>query len=123
MTWHDITSTIVERCSTRPLPDAMRPTRAYADETYVVMIATEPASIGPVDHLMIRRHDGQQIRSWSDLQRIKDELGYADRSAVEIFPPASELVDHAPLYHLWVMPDGFRLPFGRLDEYMNSQQL
>ena len=36
----------------------------------------------------------------------------ADRVAVEVYPPESQLVDDADLYHLWVLPAGFELPFG-----------
>jgi hypothetical protein len=65
-----------------------------------------------IDHLIIRRHDGGVDFPWAHLQRIKDELLGAERVAVEVFPPRSQLVDDANCRHLWVLPDGFALPFG-----------
>jgi hypothetical protein len=46
------------------------------------------------------------------MQRIKDTLAGPDRAAVEVYPPASEVVDQANMYHLWVLPPGARLCFG-----------
>jgi hypothetical protein len=66
---------------------------------------------GLVDRLMIRRHDGGEP-SWRDKQRIKNELLGPERAAVEVFPPTSELMDEANIYHLWAIPEGTHLPFG-----------
>jgi hypothetical protein len=52
------------------------------------------------------------LLTWAAKQRVKDELLGAGRLAVEVFPPAAELVDQADAYHLWVLPEGFKLPFG-----------
>jgi hypothetical protein len=46
------------------------------------------------------------------MQRIKNELAGPERVAVEVYPPVSQLVDHANMYHLWVFEAGFALPFG-----------
>lgn len=40
--------------------------------------------------------------SWDDLQQVKNECGFADRWAVEVFPPAEELVNVANMRHLWI---------------------
>lgn len=50
--------------------------------------------------------------TWAAKQRVKDELIGPERVAVEVFPARSELVDQADTYHLWVLPEGFKLPFG-----------
>ena len=47
--------------------------------------------------------------SWDDLQWLKSQIGYQDRTAVEIYPPSSDVVNVANLRHLWVLP--YRLPF------------
>lgn len=62
--------------------------------------------------LSIRREDRAPVRSWRDMQRVKDEIAGPDREAVEIFPADARLVDTANQYHLWVMPPGTRVPFG-----------
>jgi hypothetical protein len=43
------------------------------------------------------------------LQTVKDELGYAERDAVEVFPAQGDLVNVANMRHIWVLP--YRLPF------------
>jgi len=47
--------------------------------------------------------------TWDELQRIKNECGYAEFDAVEVFPPADDVVNVANMRHLWVLID--RLPF------------
>lgn len=48
--------------------------------------------------------------SWDDLYRIKNECGYKEYDAVEIFPAEDKLVNVANMRHLWVMKD--RIAFG-----------
>ncbi len=57
-------------------------------------------------HLSIRHNERKAIRDWRHFQRIKNELAGAEREAVEIFPPESQLVDTSNQYHLWVLPEG-----------------
>lgn len=85
----------------------------YCNNRYAVWYSPLDTDWGPVVHLWIRRHDSEPVRSWADLQRIKNELvpDGRERAAVEVFPPTAELVDQANMYHLWVLPLGFRLPF------------
>jgi hypothetical protein len=90
--------------------DHFRPD-AYLNNRYSVQISDEATEWGLVVHLWIRRHDGEMVRSWADMQRIKNELVGPERVAVEVFPPTSQLIDNANIAHLWVMPEGFRLPF------------
>lgn len=42
--------------------------------------------------------------SWDDLQDIKNECGYADRMAVEIYPEADHLLNIINARHLWILP-------------------
>ena len=43
--------------------------------------------------------------SWDELQRIKAECGYADRAAVELYPPERDVVNVANIRHLWVLTE------------------
>lgn len=43
--------------------------------------------------------------TWDELQRIKSELGYDDRQAIEVFPPDIEVVNVANMRHLWILSD------------------
>ncbi len=88
--------------------------RAYCNDLYAVQVYEQECAWGTVTHLLITRHPGaddRRPRSWSDLQRIKNELAGPERVAVEVFPAQSQLIDQADVYHLWVLPDGMQLPF------------
>jgi hypothetical protein len=43
--------------------------------------------------------------TWDELQQLKAECGYADRWAVEVFPPAESVVNVANMRHLWLLAD------------------
>ncbi len=62
--------------------------------------------------LSIRKHvDGATPPTWAELQRIKDELIGPEREAAQVHPRASELVDDADMYHLWLFPADESCPF------------
>jgi hypothetical protein len=84
----------------------------FVNSIYSVQMYRFGTSTGEVTHLVVRRHDMKPIRSWEDMQRIKDELVGPERVAVEVYPPRSQLIDEAELYHLWVLPEDYALPFG-----------
>lgn len=81
------------------------------NKLYCVLFSDAETACGTVLHLWIRNKHGGPI-AWAEKQRIKDELVGAERVAVEVFPARSRLVDSAPMYHLWVLPEGYELPFG-----------
>lgn len=86
--------------------------RACLNQVYGIQFFERESAWGTIDHLLLRRHDEGLIFPWAELQRIKDELCGPERVAVEVFPPQSHLVDDANCRHLWVLPEGFALPFG-----------
>lgn len=49
--------------------------------------------------------------SWDDLQKIKSQLGYSDRDAVEVYPKDQDVINTANKRHLWVLPEGRALEF------------
>lgn len=63
-------------------------------------------------HLSIHRRDRAPARDWRDFQRIKNDVCGPEREAIELYPAESRLVDQANEYHLWVAPEGERLPVG-----------
>ena len=77
----------------------------------------EPAMIA---WLCIRRRDSEPIHDWRHLQQIKNDLCGKEREALEIYPAESRLVDTANQYHLWVLPEGVRLPFGYLEREVSD---
>lgn len=63
-------------------------------------------------HLSIKRRDQESCHDWRHFQQIKNELCGKEREAVEIFPAESRLIDTSNQYHLWVLPEGERVPCG-----------
>lgn len=65
---------------------------------------------GPgIRHLAVSSLSG--IRpTWWEMQRIKDDLAGADATAIEVYPPRTDVVDEADMFHLWVLRG--KLPFG-----------
>lgn len=81
-------------------------TRAFSNNRYVVMI-NDNARIKGIDAVkaMVQRHDDKPIQGhWRQLQNIKNELFGTDATAIEFYPPESELEDVANIYWLWVIP-------------------
>ena len=61
-----------------------------------------------VRHLAVSSLSG--IRpAWREMQRIKDELAGGDKTAVEVYPPATEIVDQVNMFHIWILSEP--LPF------------
>lgn len=77
---------------------------------------------GTVEHVTIKRYgepvefelsgDGSKDIPWKIKQEVKNELFGEDRVAIEVFPSEKNLVDICDVYHLWVLPKGFKIPFG-----------
>lgn len=87
------------------------------DQKYCVMSREIDTDMGKVTHVCIRSQgrketgwQGEDI-PWAEKQRIKNEIYGEEVTAIEVFPKESELVDHANMYHLWVLHE-FKLPFG-----------
>ena len=41
--------------------------------------------------------------TWDELYKIKNQCGYADKDAVEVFPAEDKLVNVANMRHLWIL--------------------
>ena len=84
-------------------PDWM--TRSYINNRYVVMIDDNANIKGiPATKVMVQRHDDKPVPGhWRQLQNIKNELFGQESTAIEFYPPESELTDVANIYWLWVL--------------------
>lgn len=97
-------------------PDPSGPqTRVFRSRDFLVQEYLAESTVSPVFvRLSINRTAlkgdrwGDNI-TWDELQRIKNECGYAEFDAVEVFPPADDVVNVANMRHLWVLID--RLPY------------
>lgn len=79
---------------------------AHKNKVFSVLDRTLESGIR---HLAVSSLSG--IRpTWREMQRIKDELAGCDMTAVEVYPPAMQIVDEADMFHIWVLTAP--LPFG-----------
>ena len=86
--------------------------RCYCEGRELVVLSRKiNTSIGVVEHMAIRNADNTDI-PWATKQKIKNELAGRKRTAIEVFPDEDRLIDVVGMYHLWVLPEGFELPFG-----------
>lgn len=84
-----------------------------SDDGYDVMSRQIKTEWGVVEHVTIHRMGPVQGDiPWAVKQEIKDELFGIRATAIEVFPAKKNLVDVCDVYHLWVLPKDFRLPFG-----------
>lgn len=85
--------------------------RVAENGIFTVLVREVPTPWGAVLHAMISIAC-QPEPSWYEKQRIKDTVFGRPRTAIEVFPPHDDIVDGADSYHLWVLPEGMKLPFG-----------
>lgn len=86
--------------------------RVYTqNNNYVVMVRDVSTAWGKVQHACMRNAASTDI-PWAEKQRIKNEIFGPEAQAIEVFPKESLLVDEANMYHLWVLADDFKIPFG-----------
>ena len=83
-----------------------------SDDGYSVLSRKIRTDWGVVEHVTIQKMGGVGDIPWSTKQEIKNEL-FGDRAtAIEVFPSEKNLVDVCDVYHLWILPEKFQLPFG-----------
>lgn len=95
------------------------PDQVWANDVYSVFVRLIPTDyrgkpMRDADsalHISFHRHDRAAVRDWRHFQAIKNEVAGPERTAVELFPPESQLADSANEYHLWVLPVGYVFPF------------
>jgi len=90
------------------------PCEYWINKLYQVQLAfcSDKGRAGPL-HLNIRRRDGgPNGHDWRHFQEIKNQLAGPEREAFEIYPAESRKVDTSNKWHLWVLPEGERLPVG-----------
>ena len=92
-----------------------------SDDGYQVMSRLLRTEWGKVEHVTISyvydkdlsfSFNGERDIHWAVKQEIKNELFSENRVAIEVFPEEKSKIDAQDIYHLWVMPKGFKLPFG-----------
>lgn len=54
--------------------------------------------------------------TWLERQSLKTHIFGPEAVAMEIMPRDDRVVDCAPMFHMWVFPEGFLMPFGIHDD-------
>ena len=57
------------------------------------------------------------------LQQIKNDICGEESESAELFPAMSRIADAVNQYHIWVLPEGDKFPFGFNDRLVNMNQL
>ena len=86
-----------------------------SDDGLSVMSRLIKTHWGQVEHVTIKSMVGGMWSGdipWAVKQEVKDELFGIRAVAIEVFPAKKHLVDVCDVYHLWVLPKGFEIPFG-----------
>lgn len=94
--------------------DGVPRTSVFRSQDFLVQCFEER---GGMTRLSVNRTDVDRHGMWKDgitweqLQWIKNQCGFADRDAVEVFPPDEDLVNVSNVRHLWIYPQGMSLSF------------
>lgn len=83
-----------------------------SEDGYSVMSRKIRTEWGVVEHVTITRMGIKGDIPWAIKQEIKNELFGERLTAIEVFPSEKNLVDVCDVYHLWILPEKFKLPFG-----------
>jgi hypothetical protein len=81
-----------------PLGGWGREVRAVA-KNQVFAVLLRPLPCGNV-HAAVSSLSGKRP-TWHEMQRIKSEIFGKEATAVEIYPPDSQIVDEADMFHIW----------------------
>ena len=65
-------------------------------------------------------HWKQEI-SWDDIQSIKNQLGYGNRYAIEIYPREQDVVNVANMRHLWVLCTPLKIGWFSKSSYQDNK--
>lgn len=86
---------------------------AWSNDNLIALVYDlKRTPIGDAIPIGVRRVDGKAVRpTFYDMQRVKDQLAGTDAVAVEVYPPAADLVDAANLYWMLVLPGVTSFPF------------
>lgn len=75
---------------------------AVRNNVFCVLVRPLPHATGARAHLVISSLSGVRP-TWLEAQRIKNDFAGMAATAVEIYPPAGDVMDDADAYHLWVL--------------------
>lgn len=82
------------------------PIEVWRSNRFAVQIYNEsPVRLSIVRTAIKKDGNWKEGISWEELQEIKNQCGYTNQTAIELFPPEKHLVNVANIRHLWIIPD------------------
>lgn len=78
--------------------------KVWASKLYIVRhYCYENSERLSVDYVVSELNENVNMIKWDHMQKIKNLLGFADRYAVELFPPQDEEMHGIEQRHLWLV--------------------
>ena len=89
--------------------------RAWSSRYFLVQEFQEKNAIRISVNRSSVKKDGSWVDniSWDELMNIKDQLGYGESYAVEVYPANINIVNVANMRHLWVLPEALQIGWNR----------
>lgn len=66
-----------------------------------------------VNFIKRRGNNWKEGITWDQLQKIKSEIGYGNKCAVEVYPEDNNVVNVANMRHLFVLPERPEFAWGK----------
>ena len=90
------------------VPSASHPTKVWRSRNFLAQVF--PQQHGAIRVTVNRTElDGaggwKDGITWDELMQVKDQIGYADAWAVEVYPPGGMVVNVANMRHLWIVAE------------------
>jgi hypothetical protein len=83
------------------------PVAAWRSNRFLVQLFPEQAGAQriTINRTMVDVDTGRWLDgiTWEEIQSIKDEIGFADRDAIEIYPATGDVVNVANMRHIWLV--------------------
>jgi hypothetical protein len=112
----------------RKTKDLSRHDEMYRNSTHTVLVYPNNASEGladPMDGwvtLSIKRNDRKAECDWRIFMRIKNEIVGPEREAFQLFPCMERVVDTANQYFLFVVPKGYVIQAGQMEQEVSDSE-
>lgn len=81
--------------------------QVYISQKYMVQVFLEEKGIIrlSINRTSANGKSWDENIMWDELQIIKNQVGFSDFDAVEVFPKSKDIVNVANMRHLFVMPE------------------
>lgn len=86
------------------IPTKVKPDQVWRSRSFVVQVFnTDPKRL-TINKTMVGKNGGWLDKiEWDELQHIKNECGFYNQTAIELYPPASRVINDANMRHLWIV--------------------